>query len=98
MRILLISFIVVVCFVSAVFLAAWSDTTAEDFKAVKWGRKDLIRNDLIKSVVLENSNLCKSFINEMNWNNRNCEKSLEILRAENDELERELKELKGKRK
>lgn len=90
MKTLLISFTAIVIYIAAVFLAAHSEPL--------YGRKDVIRNDLIKSVVAENTDLCKSFVESFNWQNRNLQNQLMLLRAENDELERELKDLRSKRK
>jgi hypothetical protein len=67
----------------------------QDFSKVVIGRKELIQNDLVETVLSNQSNLCQSFVNSVNWTNRNCEKSIELLYRENDQLEKQLKECKA---
>ena len=87
MKQLLITF----CFFAS--LSAFSETIPSDFKEIKYGRKDLIRNDLIISVtktVAESSNsLCKSFVSSY-------QSDVLTLRKYNDYLELKLKECKCK--
>lgn len=75
------------CFFAS--LAAYSETIPSDFKEIKYGRKDLIRNDIIKSVIESNNNLCKSFVSSY-------QSDILTLRKYNEYLELKLKDCKCK--
>ena len=73
---------------------AHADLAPIEFKAVLVGRKDLIRNELVKS----NNELCKHFIDSISTQNTSLNKSLFIMLDENKELTRQLKECQNKKK
>lgn len=67
----------------------YADLKPEDFKPVLYGRKDLIRNDAINSVI----GLCKSSIDSSNLRVTSLDKSLHICLDELKECQRQLKEV-----
>lgn len=66
-----------------------SELKPEDFKPVLYGRKDLIRNDAINSVI----GLCKSSIDSNNLRVTSLDKSLHICLDELKECQKNLKEV-----
>lgn len=60
----------------------------EDFKPVLFGRKDLIRNE----VIINNNDLCKHMIDSFSLQTTSLNKQLFILLDENKELVNQLKQ------
>lgn len=70
-------------------IACYAELKSEDFNPVLYGRKDLIRNDAINSVIV----LCKSSIDSSNLRVTSLDKSLHICLDELKECQRNLKEV-----